>query len=514
MVFISSPPCSVLCDDTDGATSDLLCSAALRSASGRAYQGGGEGGALGVVVVSRKRTSRDCGATLKINCQPDTLVRRLIDRYGILADVPKEVVENRIKYEAVLTERSSVLSSLEDAVMYEEDDPRVYHGRLFSSICLLEPQLSEAGSLTDTDNVSSYKLRHIQDLIKLSGRTLVFTEAVTNRTEGGHGHYGAKQCCISHSHHGEDQAVPAGHRVISSLARVGLVQAWVQLGHDGLPQEAGCPLQVREIYDSWRSEDHQCYKDELSAVDTEIKQADLILIFGHNLSLAGKTAQTLSEISRRNYQDLGQSLGLVIISDTTTALDKFATVRVNQSADLALESLQDMMDIPSLPTITITEPALDVAEVGSAPDPAQSEEAFPPPEPTSAEEAPTADVGRGGDGADGDGDVGGGGGEVDGDGGEVGGGVRGSEGSEPPCADSSHRAYIADALTHFKQIQPGDPRIYHGRLLSETCLEEPEQSQDREHTRTYKLEKLIDLVKVCPPHLIRVLSPLILSFSS
>ena len=166
----------------------------------------------------------------------------------------------------------------------------------------------------------------------------------------GHGHYGAKQCCISHSHSTEeDQTVPAAHRVITSLAKAGLLQAWVQLGHDGLPQEAGCPLQVREIYDSWRSEEHQCYKEELSAVDTEIGLADLILIFGQNLSLAGQTAQTLSAITRRDYEDLGQSLGLLIISDTNTSLDKFATVRVNQSPGLALERLQEMMEIPSLP---------------------------------------------------------------------------------------------------------------------------------------------------------------------
>ena len=86
------------------------------------------------------------------------------------------------------------------------------------------------------------------------------------------------------------------------------------------------------------------------------------------------------------------------------------------------------------------------------------------------------------------------GGDGGGDGGGDDGG--GGGGSEKPCADSSHRAYIADALTHFKEIQPEDPRIYHGRILSETCLEEPDQSEDREHTRSYKLEKLIDLVKV------------------
>ena len=163
---------SVLCDDCEGATSDLLCSAALRSASGRDYSAGG---ALGVVIVSRKRTVRDCQATLKINCNPDDLIKRLIDRYQILEDVPREAVEDRLKYEARVTERSSVLSSLEEAVMYQEDDPRIHHGRLFSSVCLLEPQRSEAG-LEDTDKVLSYKLRLVSDLIKISGRTLVFTE--------------------------------------------------------------------------------------------------------------------------------------------------------------------------------------------------------------------------------------------------------------------------------------------------------------------------------------------------
>ena len=48
--------------------------------------------------------------------------------------------------------------------------------------------------------------------------------------------------------------VPAGHAAAAAMARAGLVAAWVQLGHDGLPQEAGCPLAVREIYDSWRDQ--------------------------------------------------------------------------------------------------------------------------------------------------------------------------------------------------------------------------------------------------------------------
>ena len=243
-----------------------------------------------------------------------------------------------------------------------------------------------------------------------------------------------------------------------------------KLGHDGLPQEAGCPLHVREIYDSWRSEEHDCYKEELSAVDSEIARADLIIIFGRSLSLSGKTAQTLPNICSRNYEDLGRSLGLVIISDNNTNLDKFATIRVNHGPDLALENLLDLMDITSLPTrpplITVSEAVAEVAVVGSSPEPEH-----------------TADSG-GGDQAVADIEI-------------VPPLPEELSLPEQPCADSSHRAFIADALTHFKVIEPDDPRIFHGRMLSETCLEEPELDEDREHTRSYKLVKLIDLVKVC-----------------
>ena len=297
-------------------------------------------------------------------------------------------------------------------------------------------------------------------------------EILSDLLISGHGHYGAKQCGMSHSHSPEPRILPTSYRVVSHLASLGLVHGWVQLGHDGLPQEAGSPLQVREIYDSWRSEEHDCYKEELTAVDTEIGKADLIIIFGHSLSLSGKTAQTMSDICSRDFQDLGQSLGLVIISDTRTHLDKFATVRVNSSPDLALENLVDMMDISSLPAITpqvnVSEAAEEVAVVGSSPD---------------NEPSPDPDSGLGGEGSS--------------DLVSESSPVKEVTGAQHSCADSSHRAFIADALTQFKVIDAEDPRIFHGRMLSETCLEEPQQSEDLEHTKTYKLEKLIDLVKVC-----------------
>ena len=178
--------CSVLCDDLSGATSDILCSATDRSVTGLPYGGGG---ALGVVVVSKQRTSHDCQATLKFNCHQDDLVKRLIDKYDILEDVKEEAVIIRLDHETAVTQRSSVLSSLQEAVKYEEDDPRIYHGRLFSSICLAEPKRSDEDELQDSDNVVSQKIKFLTDLFKMSKRTLVYTEAVTNQN---HSHSGLK----------------------------------------------------------------------------------------------------------------------------------------------------------------------------------------------------------------------------------------------------------------------------------------------------------------------------------
>ena len=101
----------------------------------------GGGGALGIVIVSRQRTSRDGEATLKFNCGQDDLVKRLVDRcytlstqylhtiytlsthylhaiyrYDILGDVKDEAVTVRLEQETDILQRSAVLSSLQEAV--------------------------------------------------------------------------------------------------------------------------------------------------------------------------------------------------------------------------------------------------------------------------------------------------------------------------------------------------------------------------------------------------------------
>ena len=417
------------------------------------------------MIVTKQRTARDGEATLKFNCSQDDLIKKLIDRYDILADVPEEAVMVRLVHETEVTERNSVLSSLEDAVTYEADDPRIYHGRLFSSVCLAEPCASEGGKLEDSSKVMDHKIRYLRDLLRMSKRTVVYTEAVTSLQHSHEAHYGAKQCEISHNHNGEEEtgeelSVPPSYEAASSLASVGLVHAWVQLGHDGLAQQAGCPLQVREVYDSWRQQERGSYKQELEAVDAEIASADLILVFGPGPALTGDTAAGLADISGREFGGLGPSLGLVIISEAATALDNIATIRVNGSPDTVLVKLAEELGVASMEPMVIKPAVVEacdqVSEVGStAIDEANNE----------AEEVERS-------------------------------------GHETPvaCLDSSHRAFVTDALTHFKEIQEEDPRIHHGRMLSETCLEPPEEDdgffEDMEHTLDFKIEKMINLVKM------------------
>ena len=450
-----------MCDDLTGNTADLMASAVERSVKGQSHAAGGS---LGMVIVSKQRTARDGEATLKFNCSQDDLIKKLIDRYDILADVPEEAVMVRLEHETEVIQRSSVLSSLEEAVTYEADDPRIYHGRLFSSLCLAEPSASESGKLEDSLKVMDHKIRYMRDLLRMSKRTLVYTEAVTSLQHSHEAHYGAKQCEINHSHNGEDEAaedvkIPPSYEAASTLASVGLVQAWVQLGHDGLAQEAGCPLQVREVYDSWRQQERGSYRQELEAVDTEISSADLILVFGPRPALTGDTASGLADICGREFGDLGPSLGLVIISETATALDNIATIRVNGSPDTVLVKLAEELDVASMEAVvikpTLVEACDEAPDIGSI---ALDESHHDQDKKENDGETPVA------------------------------------------CLDSSHRAFVTDALTHFKEIQEQDPRIHHGRMLSETCLETPEEDdgflEDVEHTLDYKIEKMINLVKM------------------
>ena len=75
-----------------------------------------------------------------------------------------------------------------------------------------------------------------------------------------------------------------------------------------------------------------------------------------------------------------------------------------------------------------------------------------------------------------------------------------AESTKSKCPDSSHRALIVDTLVQFKTIPEEDLRIHHGRMVSETCLEVPEQEvdviEDKSYTVEFKVGKLIDLMRM------------------
>ena len=191
-------------------------------------------------------------------------------------------------------------------------------------------------------------------------------------------------------------------------------------------------------------------------MDAEIRAADLILVFGARPALDGATAAQLAEVADREYGALGPSLGLVIVAAAATALDKFATVKVNSCPDSALAALRAELGVDTMAPVTVPPAVVEAcdqaADAGCA-----------------GAEAEAGDDGK-------------------------------SDGPDVACLDSSHRAFVTDALTHFKEIEEDDPRIHHGRMLSETCLEPPDeeggQYRDKEHTLDFKIEKMINLVKL------------------
>ena len=131
-----------------------------------------------------------------------------------MADVAEEAVSKHLELETEVVERSAVIARLEEAEQFEPEDPRMRHGRLYTSTCLTPPG-QEAGLWTDDPCVLDRKVKAaignnmvgqdlrllpqvpaLRDLLRMSQYTVVYTEAVTE--EAPLGHYGSGQCGLSH----------------------------------------------------------------------------------------------------------------------------------------------------------------------------------------------------------------------------------------------------------------------------------------------------------------------------
>ena len=372
-----------------------------------------------------------------MNCPPEDVVSALVGRAGAVAAVPPEVVEARENQQAARLERDTVLASLHcgSSGNYETGDPRLAHGRLFSTVCLAAPRSGEAGWLEDSAPVITRKLTALRDLLRLSRRTVLYTEADQHHDTAAH--YGSKQCGISHSSRADPATALAGR----------LHCFWVQLGHTSRPAGADS-APVTEIYDSWRGMAE--YQAELLRADTELGSADLVLAVGDTLALAGPTAQLVRGVAEREYQQLGRCLGLVILSENKTDMDRFATIKINLSPELAIQKLMEMMENDK--ENNENEYVLDLKE--SIEDTASS-----------AETETTSNV-CGGENTEG----------------EKPAAAAATDAMEgPPCDAALHRASIVDRLAQYQQLQQQDLRRHHGRLLADTCLEAPVRQCSNHH---------------------------------
>lgn len=127
-------------------------------------------------------------------------------------------------------------------------------------------------------NIEVHKTNILVNLLKASRRTAVLTDSSWQSSVAG-AMYGAK-CGIS-----DPENLPTRlHYALATLHHQGLVHAWIQNGHDGLPQKAGFRAEdVTEVYNMWFDQQEtgvEFLQDELGKVDFEGEMVDLLLIFG------------------------------------------------------------------------------------------------------------------------------------------------------------------------------------------------------------------------------------------
>ena len=167
------------------------------------------------------------------------------------------------------------------------------------------------------------------------------------------------------------------------------------------------------------------------------------------------------------YGSIGRCLGLVVLGQSSTGLDSLATVRLNLTPEEAVSGLVNKLgDVPRVKLkepVQLRDTATEVVGVGGGRAVTQCSYASK----AEKEEACEEEVER-----------------------------RQACHSPCPTPDLSHRAQVTDCLSGTPNIPPGDPRLPHGRLLSNTCLETPKDGRDREAMLDYKVRRLADLMRL------------------
>ena len=319
------------------------------SKSGLRYE---DGGALGFVIIGNCRTKFDSMATLKVNSDVDATVAILINKLSISEDG----LENSGR-PCTSAEHRSMLAHVNTPQTEEPTSKNLQqHGILLSGKMIPEPHISEDKSITkceDKEGPLDLKVSYLNLLMTASKRTLVLTEADTSQVFLSGAQYGAK-CGMSDPDNNPSKL----HYQLSALHEAGLLHAWIQHGHDGLPQRAGVPADcVTEVYNSWFSMPDDPHNLELDKMREEVEKCDLILVLdaghGHDTG-EGVTGETRSAVLGPVLSS-SNTLGVVVIrninNDGTQPPLNQSTLNIFADPNIVFNKLLETLNIVNIPTV-------------------------------------------------------------------------------------------------------------------------------------------------------------------
>mmetsp|Transcript_29316 Transcript_29316/g.60080 ORF Transcript_29316/g.60080 Transcript_29316/m.60080 type:complete len:413 (+) Transcript_29316:410-1648(+) len=158
------------------------------------------------------------------------------------------------------------------------------------------------------------------------------------------------------------------HLVLSRLHAAGLLKAWVQQNHDGLPQKAGFPqAAMNEIHGAWWDPsnpvvkmDGQLRTDLFEDLLSLEKRADFCLCVGTSLSgmnadrvavSPGTRAKRMARTPREGHPGMQPPpQGLVLVNLQRTQHDDIAALRIFAKASVVLNALAVELALPPLDT--------------------------------------------------------------------------------------------------------------------------------------------------------------------
>jgi NAD-dependent SIR2 family protein deacetylase len=215
----------------------------------------------------------------------------------------------------------------------------------------------DASEYLDSPEVLEQKMELLAKMIRQSKCTVAYTGAGISKASGipDYATKATNSLAAAPKIKSSLDALPTfSHLILTAMDRKGLLHAWVQQNHDGLPQKAGYPQEkLNEIHGAWFDPSNpvvqfnESLRTDLFNWMLELeKKTELCLCLG--TSLSGMNADRMAKTPAKKFRN-GQGLGTVIINLQRTHYDDACSLRVWAKLDDAFKILAAKLGLNQQP---------------------------------------------------------------------------------------------------------------------------------------------------------------------